>query len=110
MQYALENALYQWQQGERLIRDSAEAERFDLERATALVGDELRRRLGSSFELRELIDLYAAGTDWAEEIAGRARAGGDAGAVVDAAFGRYSREAADYAGGRMRYRAKESDG
>ena len=42
MQYALENALYQWQQGERLIRDSAEADRFDLERATALVGDDLR--------------------------------------------------------------------
>ncbi len=110
MQYALENAIYQWQQGERRVRDSSELERFDLERATAMVGDELRRRLGSSFELRELIELYAQGTDWAEEIAGRGRAGGDTGAVVDAAFGRYSREAADYAGGRLRHRAKDSDG
>lgn len=71
------------------------------------MGDELRKRLGSSFELEELVDLYADGTDWAEEIAARARAGSDTGAVVDSAFGRYAREAADFAGGRMHLRAPD---
>ena len=64
--------------------------------------EELRRRLGSSFIVAELAALYARGTDWAESIAGRKRAGGDATAVVDAAFGRYAREAKDFAGGRLR--------
>ena len=70
------------------------------------MGDELRRRLGSSFELAELIALYAQGTDWADEVAARNRAGSDTGEVVDAAFGRYAREAADFAGGRMRHRER----
>jgi hypothetical protein len=66
----------------------------------AVVLDELRRRLGSTFTLAELTRLYSDGTDWAEDLAWRAGAGGEAAAVVDAVFGRYAREAADYAGGR----------
>ena len=58
--------------------------------------EELRRRLGSSFSLAELTDLYAANTDWASDIARGAGAGTDAAQVVDAAFGRYAREAVDY--------------
>ena len=99
MQYALENALYQWEQGERRVARRRGARAATSSAPPRWCVDELRRRLGSSFALRELVDLYAAGTDWAEEIAGRARAGDDAGAVVDAAFGRYAREAADFAGG-----------
>jgi hypothetical protein len=64
--------------------------------------EELRRRLGSSFVVDELADLYAAGTDWATDIAWRHAAGADATAVVDAAFCRYVREASDFAGGRPR--------
>ena len=108
MLYALDNAVFQWQQGERRVRDAGEPEVVGLERATAAVVDELRRRLGSSFELAELIALYADGTDEVEEIAMRAQAGTDTSAVVDAAFGRYAREAADFAGGRMRQRTKGS--
>jgi hypothetical protein len=104
--YALDNALYQWQSGEARLRDAEPLEQADLERAAAAVGDELRRRLGSSFELAELIALYAAGTEWADDVAARNRAGSDTGAVVDAAFGRYAREAADFAGGRMRHRER----
>ena len=113
MAYALDNALYQWQSGEARLRDAEPLEQADLERAAAAVGDELRRRLGSSFELEELIALYAGGTEWADDIAARNRAGSDTGAVVDAAFGRYAREAADFAGGRMRHRERrepDSDG
>lgn len=106
MPYALDNAVFQWQQGERRVRDAGGPDSARLERATAAVLDEVRKRLGSSFELAELVALYADGTDALEQVAGRARAGNDAAAVVDAAFGQYAREAADYAGGRMRQRAK----
>ena len=106
MAYALDNALFQWSAGEARLREAEPLDQADLERAAGAVGDELRRRLGSSFELAELIVLYAQGTDWADDLAARNRAGSDTGAVVDAAFGRYAREAADFAGGRMRHREK----
>jgi hypothetical protein len=50
----------------------------------------LRRRLGSTFTLDELADLYASSPDLS----------GDPAWLVDAAFARYAREATDYAGGR----------
>ena len=99
--YAIENARFQWEEGERRLRQADDVTASDLERATWAVQDELRRRLGSTFTIRELADLYASGTDWADDIAHRQRAGSDTGAVVDAAFNRYAREAADFAGGRM---------
>ena len=104
MPYAVENAIYQWQEGERRVRDAPEAERAGLERALEVVLDELRRRLGSSFVLDELADLYARGTDWAEELAMAYAPAGEASAVVDATFCRYAREARNYAGGRARER------
>jgi hypothetical protein len=104
MGYALENALFQWREGERRIADTAEPARADLERAVEAVVDELRKRLGSSFVLDELADLYGEGTDWATELATRRAAGTDAATVVDAAFARYAREASNYAGGRARER------
>jgi hypothetical protein len=97
MEYALENALFQWQEGERRVRDDPR-----LERAVAAVLDELRRRLGGRFLVGELADFYAAGTDWAAELAHSRAAGSDATHAVDAAFNRYAREASDYAGGRAR--------
>ena len=65
-------------------------------------GRGLRRRLGSSFVVDELADLYGKDTDWALELARRNAAGTDAASVVDAAFRRCLREAKDYAGGRPR--------
>ena len=100
--YAVENALYQWEEGERLVRETPEPAHSDLNRAVEVVLDELRRRLGSSFVLDELANFYAHDTDWAADLADRNAAGGDAAAVVDAAFGRYAREASNYAGGRAR--------
>jgi hypothetical protein len=99
MAYALENALFQWREGERRVADVGEPAAADLDRAIGVVVEELRRRLGSSFVLDELVDFYAEGTDWALDLAARNAAGGDAAAVVDAAFARYAREAANYAGG-----------
>jgi hypothetical protein len=104
MPYAVENALYQWQDGERRLRDAPELERVDLERAAEIVLDELRRRLGSRFLLDELAAYYSQGTDWAEELATRYAAGSDAAAVVDAASARNAREASNFGGGRPRER------
>jgi hypothetical protein len=102
MAYALENAFYQWREGERRIAGSRETVKADLDNATDVVIEELRRRLGSTFMVDELADLYGSDTDWALAIARRQGAGTDAASVVDAAFARYVREAKDYAGGRPR--------
>jgi hypothetical protein len=102
MAYTLENAFFQWREGERILAGTPEPARTDLDLAADAVIEGLRRRLGSSFLVAELADLYAEDTDWAAGIASRHGAGGDATAVVDAAFNRYAREASDFAGGRAR--------
>ena len=99
MSYALENALFQWEEGERRLREADRGRRAALERAAGAVLVELRRRLGSRFSLAELSDLYAGSSDWASEVARTAFAGTESSWVVDAAFARYAREAADYHGG-----------
>jgi hypothetical protein len=98
--YAVENALFQWEDGERRLRAAEEPERSQLDAAARHVFEELRRRLGGSFTLAELADFYGSGTDWANDIAERRLAGTDSSWVVDAAFGRYARFATDFAGGR----------
>jgi hypothetical protein len=64
----------------------------------------LRRRLGGRFSSEELVELYERGTGWCLQVAMQVAPDDpwawEAGVVVDAAFGRYLREAADYAGGR----------
>jgi hypothetical protein len=102
MAYAVENAIFQWEDGERQIRQTPEPARGQLERAVMLVLDELRRRLGSAFTVEELASFYANDIDWALDIAQREGAGTDSAAVVDATFNRYAREATNYAGGRAR--------
>ena len=104
MAYSLDNALFQWREGERRVAETPEPARADLERAVEAVVEALRKRLGSSFVLEELSDLYGSGTDWATELADRQGAGTDAATVVDAAFARYAREASNFAGGRPRER------
>lgn len=94
MSYAVENALYQWQEGERRVREDPE-----LEDIVELLVEELRKRLGSTFTLGELVELYGESTDWATELAASRRAGTDSAAVVDAAFKRYANEASNFAGG-----------
>ena len=103
MPHALENAITQWQEGERRLRESPRGEQSHLDDAIYSVIEELRRRLGSKFLVSELVDLYYEGTDWAEDVAQRRATGADTSAVVDVAFGRYARGAADFAGGRTRF-------
>jgi hypothetical protein len=101
---SFETAFYQWQQGERRLHAAPPERRRLLERVTETLVAELRRRLGGRFSSDELADLYEAGTAWclqvAMSVAPEEPWAWDAGVVADAAFARYLREAADYAGGR----------
>jgi hypothetical protein len=99
-----ENAIYQWRQGERRLAAAPAAHRPLLERVTATLVSELRRRLGGRFSADELVELYDGGTSWCLQAAMKVAPDDpwawEAGVVVDAAFYRYLRDAADYAGGR----------
>lgn len=101
---SFENAIYQWQQGERRLRSGPPERRTRWERVTEALVAELRRRLGGRFSSEELVELYDRGTGWCLQVAMNVAPedpwAWEAGVVVDAAFGRYLREAADYAGGR----------
>ena len=98
------NALFQWQDGERRLDRSPPANRRTLERVTDAIVAELRRLLGGTFTTEELVELYYRGTDWctgiAVAIAPDSPWAWESTTVADAAFARYLREAADYAGGR----------
>lgn len=99
-----ETDLQQWQAGERRLRDAPPERRRRLDAVTAAIAEELRRRLGGPFTLGELAELYDRGTDWCLSIATRVAPDDpwawEVDTVADAAFARYQREAADYAGGR----------
>jgi hypothetical protein len=99
-----EIAIQQWREGERRLEEADRADQRVLLRVSEQIYLELRRRLGGAFSVDELVTLYEAGTDWAQQIAMDVAPeqpfAWDPRTVVDAAFGRYVREAADYAGGR----------
>ena len=107
MAYTIENALFQWEEGEARIRDAEPGESHELDRAAHLVVDELRRRLGGSFTLGELAELYGEGTDWVRDEVQRRFVETDTSAAVNAGFLRYARSASDYAGGRLRLPEEE---
>ncbi|HEY2536582.1 MAG TPA: hypothetical protein VGI24_06320 [Solirubrobacteraceae bacterium] len=101
---SFENAIYQWHRGERRVGEAAPERRQLLERVIAELVSELRRRLGGRFSAQELAEQYELGTGWCMQTAMRIAPNDpwawDSSVVVDAAFGRYLREASDYAGGR----------
>ncbi len=105
--YPLDNALFQWEDGDRRVRELSADPRLAirLRRAVEAVREELRRRIGPTFSAAELADLYGRGTDWCLEAAALAAPEQavdlDPQAVVDGAFHAYLRGAADYAGGRL---------
>ena len=99
-----ETAQQLWREGERFVADvPSAADRDAMLRVEVQIFAELRRRLGGAFTLDELADLYDTGTGWCLDLASRVApttpAVWDA-RVGDSAFGRYMREAVDYAGGR----------
>ena len=104
---SFETSLEQWREGERRLHDAPPEQQVALERATQRIVAELRRRLGGAFTAAELAELYEQeGTGWAVDlavaIAPEQPYAWDARVVADAAFARYLRGAADFAGGRRR--------
>jgi hypothetical protein len=99
-----ESAIAQWEEGLRRLAEAPPFERRMLERVTAAIEAELRRRLGGAFTTSELADLYDQGTDWVTDVAVSVAPedpyAWDVRTVGDAAFGRYLRSATDFAGGR----------
>ena len=101
---SFETAIYQWEDGERRVREAPPERRQVLERVTGRIVEELRRRLGGPFTTAELVELYQDGTDWCLQVAVSTAPDDpwawDTSTVADAAFRRYLREARDFAGGR----------
>jgi hypothetical protein len=95
-------ARHEWEQGYRRLldeaRDPASAERLHAQ--VDAVTAELRKRVGTTFTLRELTEAYADADRWTREavaenapVAGWART---LSLVGDAAFHLYARGALDY--------------
>jgi hypothetical protein len=102
MTIAAETARREWQDAARRIED-ARSDRARYERLLAqvdVVVDELRRRIGQTFTLAELVREYEDAERWTREaVAERAPTpgwAGDLATVQAAAFERYQRGASDY--------------
>lgn len=95
---AVANALMEWDSGERRLEERVPSRDARL-RVVAAVDDELRRRVGSTYSLADLVAAYAESSRWFLEVAERAAPGipdaWDPGATLDAAFARWSRNARD---------------
>ena len=99
----LESAKRDWEDAYRRLeeaaRDPARAEQLRLQ--LGVVTDELRKRVGSSFTLRDLVTEYRDADSWAwGAVSERAPAPGwlrTVSVVEGAAFHLYARGAVDYA-------------
>lgn len=94
----------EWRQGERRAAETPPPRRAAVDHVVDALVAQLRRRLGSTFTVDELVDLYDRGTSWCLDVAFAVAPGApwawDPRTTADAAFARYVREAQDYAGGR----------
>jgi hypothetical protein len=103
--YPLENALFQWEEGHRRLEDLRADPRAyrHAARVVDAIRHELRRRIGPTFRAVDLAKLYAQGTEWCAEVAFGVSPGAvaDPGSLADAAFWLYLRGSSDFAGGRQ---------
>lgn len=98
----LESARLEWEHAyrdlEEVARDEALEERVGAQLETIYA--ELRRRVGGTFTLRELVDEYARADEWAREVLavqGTPEWPRTLALVEGAAFHLYARGAVDYA-------------
>lgn len=98
----VELARHQWEEGYRRLRATTADPRRH-ERLTAQVDilvDELRRRLGQVFTLRELTDEYESAERWTRDAVAASFPSphpGDLSTAEDSAFHLYARGARDFA-------------
>jgi hypothetical protein len=98
----VEVARFEWEEGSRRLeatRDDPRRYRQLLERLDFVL-DELRRRIGQTYTLAELVTAYGESERWAREVL-EARAADpgwprDLSLVLAAAFDAYQRGAVDY--------------
>lgn len=99
--YVVETARQEWEEGHRRFQEEARDPRrrlrlLDLlERVTA----ELRKRLGTTFTMAELVETYPGVEEWARESLEDLRLPGwprDVTLVSEEAFHLYARGAVDY--------------
>jgi hypothetical protein len=99
--YAVERARQEWSEGHRRFQDEARdpGRRGWLLAHLEQVTGELRRRLGTTFTLSELVCAYQGIEDWARAALADSGAPGwprDVTLVADEAFHLYARGATDY--------------
>ena len=106
MSYPVENALFEWEEGYRRLQRLSDRPSLLTWNNLVIdaIRDELRRRVGATFTVAELADLYAQGTGWCLEIAARMdpedSIAWDPQLIADASFHLHLRGAKDWAGGR----------
>jgi cobyrinic acid a,c-diamide synthase len=103
MEGTLESTRHEWAEGNRRLQAAAVGDRTLYERLLAevdLVLEQLRRRVGQTFTLRELASAYGEADRWVQEamIEAEPAPGWPARTTIaqDAAFHLYSRGALDY--------------
>jgi len=95
----LETALHHWQDGDRRLAQAAPAQRAAIERVVERIAAELRWRLGNSFLVAELVEVYDGSPAWALGLALQAAPAEPVAWeqwVSDAAFYRHLRRARDW--------------
>jgi quinol monooxygenase YgiN len=95
----IETALHQWQDGERRLAQTPADQRHNVDAVIDRIVAELRWRLGNSFAVWELAELYDTSAAWSMGLA-LAAAPAEPLAweqwVSDAAFARHLRRARDW--------------
>lgn len=97
-----ESARLEWEGAHRALAEAMHdsSRREHLSRQLEAVSNELRRRVGGTFTLRELVDEYAHADVWVREALAEGAAPGwprNLALVEGAAFHLYARGALDYA-------------
>jgi hypothetical protein len=100
MPSSLDAARQQWEDGNRRLEaQSSEPDLYEqLLDELDVATKELRKRVGETFTLQQLADVYATSDHWMREAleAETARSATQASVVQDAAFHLYARGATDY--------------
>lgn len=91
-------ALMEWDAGEKRLGEPGPARDARLKVVDA-VDDELRRRIGATYCLADLVTAYGESSRWFLELAQRVAPGTpaawDPASTLDAAFARWARNASD---------------
>ena len=101
MRAATEVALIEWREGQRRLAelDLPATRRMVIERVVDEIHAELRRRVGSTYDMDQLAAEYEGAEWWCLDVAQRTTGhtwAYDLAVVQDAAFARFARDATDF--------------